>query len=79
MSAIGAVLRGFFTASDNQSFELGRGLWALSMVALIACQSVALWKGQAFNPVEFGTAAAAILAAGGFGVAVKDKANASSS
>jgi hypothetical protein len=76
---IGTILRGFFTAADNRSFELGRGLWALSMVALIACQGVALWKGEAFDPVEFGTAAAAILAAGGFGVAAKDKANASGS
>lgn len=72
---IGRVLRGFFTAADNDSFELGRGLWALAMVALIAYQGVALWwKGQAFSPVEFSAGASAILAAGGFGIAAKDKA-----
>ena len=72
---IGTVLKGFFTACDNQSFELGRGLWALAMVALVAFQGIALaWKGQAFSPVEFSTGAGAILAAGGFGIAQKDKA-----
>ena len=75
MNAAASVLRGFFTGKDNQSFELGRGLWALSMVAFVAFQGVALaWKGQAFSPVEFSTGAAAILAAGGFGIAQKDKA-----
>lgn len=76
---IANVLRGFFTSCDNQSFELGRALWALSVVALCICQGVALWKGQAFSPTEFGTGAAAILAAGGFGIAAKDKANAGAS
>lgn len=54
--------------------ELGRVLWALATLALIAYQGVAIWMNkQPFSPIEFGTGAAAILAAGGFGVAAKDK------
>jgi hypothetical protein len=77
MSALGNVLRGWFTSGDNCSFELGRALWATGVLAMIAYQGIALWwRAQPFNPVEFGTGIAAILAAGGFGVAAKDKANA---
>ena len=74
---IATVLRQWFTSGDNRSFELGRALWAAGVLAMIAYQGVALWwRAQPFNPVEFGTGIAAILAAGGFGVAAKDKVNA---
>jgi high-affinity Fe2+/Pb2+ permease len=72
---IATIVRQWFTAGDNQSFELGRALWALGVLAMIAYQGIALWwRGEHFNPVEFGTGFGAILAAGGFGVAAKDKA-----
>jgi hypothetical protein len=55
-------------------FELGRMLWALSTLGLIAYQGLAIWLNhQSFSPTEFGLGAASILAAGGFGIAVKDK------
>ena len=58
----------------NAHFELGRVLWAIATLALIAYQGAAIWLNQqSFSPVEFGTGAAAILAAGGFGIAAKDK------
>lgn len=54
--------------------ELGRVLWALATLALIAYQGLAIFvTKQNFSPIEFGTGAAAILAAGGFGVAAKDR------
>ena len=53
--------------------ELGRVLWAIATLALVGYQGVAIWMNhEAFNPIEFGTGAAAILAAGGFGIAAKD-------
>lgn len=72
---IARLLRDWFTNVSNQHFELGRALWALGTFALIAYQGLALFlKDQTFSPIEFGTGLAAILAAGGFGVAAKDKA-----
>jgi hypothetical protein len=54
--------------------ELGRVLWALATLALIIYQGFAIWLNkQPFSPIEFGTGAGAILAAGGFGIAAKDK------
>lgn len=73
--SIGRIFRHFFTGKDNQSFELGRALWALGTIAMVAYQGVAIWyKGQPFSPIEFGTGFGAILAAGGVGIAAKDAA-----
>lgn len=69
MTQLSHILKGI-----SGEFELGRILWAVATVALIAYQGVAIWLNkQAFSPVEFGAGAAAILAAGGFGIAAKDK------
>jgi hypothetical protein len=73
MMLLSRLFREWFTNIGNKSFELGRALWALGVLALIAYQGMAIFlKGQAFSPLEFGTGLAAILAAGGFGVAAKD-------
>jgi hypothetical protein len=69
MKNISNVLKGI-----SGEFELGRVLWALLTLALIAYQGVAIWwNKQNFDPITFGAGAAAILAAGGFGIAAKDK------
>lgn len=55
-------------------FELGRVLWAFSALSMVVYQGVAIgFNHQNFSPVEFGAGCAAILAAGGFGIAAKDK------
>lgn len=67
-------LTGILKSSLSGQFELGRILWAIASLALIIYQGVAIWLNkQPFSPIEFGAGAAAILAAGGFGIAVKDK------
>jgi hypothetical protein len=69
------VLRDFFSTTDGSGYELGRALWCLLTVGLTAYQGIDIFvNGNAFDPVEFGAGAAAILAAGGFGVATKDNA-----
>jgi len=63
----------FLKGPGNTHIELGRLLWALATLALIAYEGVAIWfNHQNFSAVEFGGGAAAILAAGGFGIAAKD-------
>jgi len=69
------LLRHAFYGIGNEHPELGRILWALCVLALIAYQGFAIWWiRQEFSPSEFGIAAASILAAGGFGVGFKDRA-----
>jgi hypothetical protein len=63
-----------FLRGLSGELELGRLLWAFATVALVIYQGAAIWMNkQPFSPTEFGMGAAAILAAGGFGVAAKDK------
>jgi hypothetical protein len=63
-----------FLRGLSGELELGRILWAVATLALIGYQGFAIWwNHQPFSPTEFGMGAAAILAAGGFGVAAKDK------
>lgn len=69
MKDLAHVLKGV-----SGEFELGRVLWAFATIALVIYQGVAIWwNKQPFNPIEFGAGAAAILAAGGVGIAAKDK------
>lgn len=73
---IARLFRHMFTGTDNQSFELGRVMWALTVLSAIVYQGVALaFKNQEFDVTDFGTGMGIILAAGGVGVAVKDIAN----
>lgn len=71
------LLHNWFTGTNNVEYELGRALWALSFLAMIIYQGYAIYKGQTFDALQFGGGVGAILAAGGMGVAVKDKARAS--
>lgn len=69
MSGMVSILKGI-----SGEFELGRILWAIATVALIVYQGIAVFVNkQSFAPIEFGGGAAAILAAGGFGISQKDK------
>jgi NO-binding membrane sensor protein with MHYT domain len=70
------ILREWFTGTNNIEYELGRALWAMSFLAMIAYQGIAIFvNNQDFDPVSFGGGVAAILAAGGAGVAMKDRAH----
>jgi hypothetical protein len=67
----GSVLQ-VFTGADNQTLDLGRILWfkmSLAYIGLTAFHIIA--HHAAFDPVAFGSGAAAVLAGGGAGVAIK--------
>lgn len=68
------LIKDLFSGPTNTHWELARVLTALQSVALIAYQGYAIAMGQAFEPVTFATGAGAILAAGGLGISLKDKA-----
>lgn len=72
---MGRILRDILSGTDNETVEAGRVLWVISVLSLIVFQGVAIWwKDQTFSPTEFGLGIGGILAAGGVGVAQKDRA-----
>jgi hypothetical protein len=67
-----AIMRTAFTGQDNTSIDIGRVLWAGIMTALGVLQAHAVViLHQSFDPVQFATAGAALLAAGGAALRVK--------
>lgn len=67
------VFQNWFTGPNNNDYELGRALWFLAVMAAIVYPGMAMYfQKQAFDVQAFCIGLAAILAAGGFGVAQKD-------
>ena len=61
-----------FSGRDNRSTDVGRVLFAVAIVAAITLETYAVvWRGAAFDIVQFGGAIASLLLAGGASLAVK--------
>lgn len=54
-------------------FDSARILFAVGGFAGIVYQGIALYKGQAWAPIEFFTGLGAYLSGGGLGISLKDK------
>lgn len=54
-------------------FDTARMLFAVGGIAGIIYQGVALYKGQAWQPIEFFTGFGGYLGGGGLGISLKDK------
>lgn len=65
------MLKMFNGISGNP--EMGRILWFVGAVGAIGFQGYALYAGQNFDPLQFAGGYAILLAAGGFGIAQKDR------
>ena len=64
-------LKHLFTGKDNQTFDLGRVLWALGVIALIAFTGWHVWEKCEFDAMSYGTGLGALLGGGGAGIAIK--------
>jgi hypothetical protein len=68
----GRVLKFMFTGKDNESYELLRGLTALSVVVMLIYIGWHLIVNKTFDPLASAGGLGALLAGGGLGAAVKD-------
>lgn len=48
-----SVLKMMFTGADNTSVDLGRVLWAVSILMLLVFEAFVLCRGAVFSPMEF--------------------------
>jgi hypothetical protein len=68
-----AGLKQMFTGKDNKTLDLGRVLWAMSVVSFLAIGFYGIYKGNPMDYLGFGTALAALLAGGGAAIGLKAK------
>ncbi len=72
----GETLRKFFkdilTGKDNQTYDMGRLLWVQGAISYCIIAFFAVYKGQHWDPIAFGSGFAAILAAGGAALKIKE-------
>lgn len=66
-------LKHIFTGIDNQTWDLGRILWAKISVVYCAISAGQVWAGHTFDPQSWAIGAGTILAAGGGSLLLKAK------
>lgn len=62
-----------FKGATNESYELGRMLWAAGALSIIGFTGYNMYLGHPFDPLQFGTGYAALMVAAGFGISKKDQ------
>jgi hypothetical protein len=61
------------TGKDGESYDVGRVLWIIGVLAFIGLSIYGLYRGGAFDPLNWGTGYGAILGGGGAGIGMKSK------
>lgn len=62
-----------FTGKDNQTVDIGRVLWAISVLSFVVMGFAGVYKGQVTDYLQYGSGIAAVLAAGGAAIGFKGK------
>lgn len=60
------------THSDNETFDLGRVLWALGTLVFLGSTVYSLLQGAEWDAIEYGTGLGLVLAGGGLGLKLKE-------
>jgi hypothetical protein len=59
------LLRDWFTGVDGVTYDLGRALWAAGVLVFLGATVYAIYRGQQWDAIAYGTGFGAVLAAGG--------------
>lgn len=62
-----------FTGKDNETIDIGRILWAVSVLSFVVMGFAGVYKGQVTDYLQYGSGIAAVLAAGGAAIGFKGK------
>lgn len=66
-----AIIQKLFSGKDNLTPDLGRVLWALGVLTFIGISIASIFKGQPWEPEQYGIGLGAVLAGGGAGIGFK--------
>ncbi len=67
------VIRHCFTGHDNQTFDLGRVLWAFGVIAFIFFAGYHVYSKGEFDAIGYGGGLGGLLAGGGASLGFKSK------
>lgn len=67
-----SVFRTAFSGTDNFSMDIGRILWAVSVLAGVLFAGFVCWHTKQFDIIAFGTGMGALLAGGGAALKLKE-------
>ena len=67
------ILQNLFTGKDNETLDIGRVLWALSVITFLIMGVYSIRRGHSPDFLAYGTGLAALLAAGGAALGLKAK------
>ncbi len=65
------MMKQLFTGKDNETLDIGRVLWALSVVSFIGFAFLGLYLEKPTDYIAYGTGLSALLAAGGAALNLK--------
>lgn len=65
------IIRHAFTGQDNETVDVGRILWAMAILVFFAYSGFQLYKVHDFDPINWATGVAMILAGGGGALRLK--------
>lgn len=66
-------LKDCFTARDGKTYDIGRFLWAISVLTFLMLNSCDLLINHHFSSIDFGTGLGLVLAGGGAALGLKKK------
>lgn len=61
------------TGADNESYDLGRVLWAMAFVVGVSLEVACVWTAREFDLEKYGLGIGALLLAGGGALGLKAK------
>ena len=73
MHFLTALVNDCLTGKDGESYDVGRILWILGVLAFIALSVASILKTGTFDPMNWGAGYGGLLAGGGAGIGLKSK------
>lgn len=67
------MIKDLVTCKDGESYDMGRVLLILGALAFIALSIYAVYRGGAFDPMNWGAGYGVLLGGGQAGIAMKSK------
>ena len=73
MAVLKALIKDILTAKDGESYDIGRVLWIIGALSFIGLSIYDIYRGNPFNPLNWGTGFGGIMGGGGAAIGLKSR------